>query len=155
MGKTDVSAPRKMFRSTDVGGTTHCPECQPPLENENQTYLVAVGIGRNIDPFIFANDGGYFCTQCPVVVLDYDEFEECAIAAVGGSYRIQVAVAGIIDWDAVPESKRDMPIGDDENPIPLVEFSNRSSSLESPRERSVSRSERKRRRRRKGRRRRR
>ncbi len=36
----------------------------------------------------------------------------------------EFAVLGIVNMDAVPENERDVPLGDDDNPIPLVEFTN-------------------------------
>jgi hypothetical protein len=34
----------------------------------------------------------------------------------------ELAVMGIVDLDAVPEDKHDVPLGEEDNPIPLVEF---------------------------------
>jgi len=42
----------------------------------------------------------------------------------------EFALLGIVDLDAIPEDKRDLPLGDDDNPIPLVEFT--SISQEKP-----------------------
>ena len=36
-------------------------------------------------------------------------------------------VAGIVDLDSIPEDKRNKPLGDDDNPIPLVSFTNYSN----------------------------
>ncbi len=36
----------------------------------------------------------------------------------------EFVVMGIVDLDAVPEEKRDLPLGEEDNPIPLVEFTN-------------------------------
>ena len=151
MSEIDVSIPRKMFWSSEVDGTEHCPECQSPLENDSQTYLLAVGSGRDVETFIAGNDAGYFCSRCPVVVLEHDEFEEFASMVIGESGHTPFRVLGIIDLDAVPESKQDLPLGDEDNPVPLVEFTNRSDRPKSARRRRGLRS---RRRGRKGRRRR-
>ncbi|MGH9751790.1 MAG: hypothetical protein ACREA2_03320, partial [Blastocatellia bacterium] len=40
----------------------------------------------------------------------------------GISGTVQYVVAGIVNMDAIPEDKRHLPTGDDDNPIPLVEF---------------------------------
>ena len=74
-------------------------------------------------PFIISNDGGWFCPTCPVVVLDYEDFLEGVLAA-GASQGTVFTVAGIVDWEAIPEEKSDEPIGEEDNPIPLVEFLN-------------------------------
>ena len=73
--------------------------------------------------FVISNDGGWFCPTCPVVVLDYEDFLEGVLAA-GASQGTVFTVAGIVDWEAIPEDKSDEPIGDEDNPIPLVEFLN-------------------------------
>jgi hypothetical protein len=39
----------------------------------------------------------------------------------------EFAVMGVIDLDAVPPEKAHLPLGDDDNPIPLVHFSKVSS----------------------------
>ncbi len=36
----------------------------------------------------------------------------------------EFTVLGVIDLDAIPEEKRHLPLGDDDNPIPLVRFTN-------------------------------
>jgi hypothetical protein len=33
-----------------------------------------------------------------------------------------VVVLGFVNMDAVPEDKRHLPLGEDDNPIPIVEF---------------------------------
>jgi hypothetical protein len=36
----------------------------------------------------------------------------------------QFTVLGLVDSDAIPEEKSDIALGEDENPIPLVKFTN-------------------------------
>ena len=36
----------------------------------------------------------------------------------------EFAVMGIVDLDAVPAEKRHLPLGEDDNPIHLIEFAN-------------------------------
>jgi hypothetical protein len=127
----DISIPRKMFWSNEAGGTEFCPECHSPLENDSQTYVLAAEKGRHVDTFIAGNDAGYFCTQCPVVVLDCQEFDEFA-AMILGEGHTRFNVLGIVDMDAVPESKQDLPLGDGDNPIPLVKFLNTARFLKEP-----------------------
>ena len=74
-------------------------------------------------PYIISNDGGGFCPNCPIVVLDYENFLE-GILAAGASQGTAFTVVGIVDWETIPEDKRDEPIGEEDNPIPLVEFLN-------------------------------
>ena len=70
-----------------------------------------------MDSFAIGTDGGFFCPQCPVVVLDEDKFDQ--MANITGQSE-QWAVAGIINLDAIQDE--DAPLDTDENPIPLVEF---------------------------------
>lgn len=68
------------------------------------------------------NRAGHFCGNCPVVVLDREEFERFVSLAVGDADGVDYAVMGIVHLDAVPPDKRNLPFDDDTNPIPLVEF---------------------------------
>ena len=68
---------------------------------------------------------GLFCLKCPTVVLGPQVVEEMISDYV--QYQtskhvesLRYAVVGIMDLDAVPEEKKDIPLGDDGNPIPLI-----------------------------------
>jgi hypothetical protein len=61
------------------------------------------------------------------VVLDRKCFEHVIEDAAerpdsGISGAVQYVVLGAVNLAAVPEDKRHLPIGGDDNPIPLVEF---------------------------------
>jgi hypothetical protein len=126
MNKFDASVPRKMFWSKDVGGTDFCPQCHSRLENESHSYLLLVREGGETQPFIIGSNYGYFCAHCPVVVLDYEGFGQLASAGNPQSHSFEFIVPGIVDLDAVPEDKSDVTLGDDDNPVPLVRFTNYS-----------------------------
>jgi len=113
-----------MYWSDEVNGYAACPDCGGPLESEHHTYLIATRTGGNMDSYLIGNDGGHFCAECPVVVLERDQFEEGAVLAAGKVNGVKYLVAGIVDLDAAPEDKRNVPLGDDANPIPLVKFTN-------------------------------
>lgn len=120
MKKFDPSIPRRMYWSDDLPSSTDCPECGKTLKKEYQTYVVFTGEGNDAESFILGNDGGYFCSDCPVVVLDTDTFAQTLPS--GDSSSLKCMVAGLVDLDAIPADKEDIPLGDEENPIPLVEF---------------------------------
>jgi hypothetical protein len=128
MNKFDVSIPRKMFWSDKLVNRKKCPLCHSALENEYHTYAMVVLSGGETTPFITGNDSGAFCHECPVVVLDRKGFEHVIEAmpeerpdwGIAGTVRF--IVMGIVNMDAVPEDKRHLPLGDDDNPIPIVEF---------------------------------
>jgi hypothetical protein len=137
--KFDSSIPRRMYFSTDLPNSRRCPRCDSKLKKEYQTYMVAVRDKGEFETLITGNDGGSFCPQCPVVVLDYEVFGK--IASVGrdrGARAMELAVIGIVNLDAVPEEKRNLVLGGDDNPIPLVQFIHDSDEERS--DQSVSRS---------------
>ncbi len=117
MNKIDVSKPKRMYWKHQVASVSHCPECQGPLVEVFHSYLLCVKNGREVDSFATGTDGGFFCLQCPVVVLDGDKFDQMAnVTGQSGQW----AVAGIINHDAVQDE--DALLDTDEKPIPLVEF---------------------------------
>jgi len=128
MNKFDASIPRKMFWSDKLVNKKKCPLCHSALENEYHTYAIAVLGGGETATFIAGNNAGSFCPECPVVVLDRKGFdrvigeiiEESPDLRISGA--VSFAVIGIVDTDAVPEDKRHLPLGGEENPIPLVPF---------------------------------
>lgn len=117
----NISIRRRRYWSSDGISVHTCPECGGPLGQAFQTYMLFVKHGREVDPFLTGNPGGYFCAACPVVVLDAKEFEQSSHAVLGGRSG-QFAVAGIVNIDALPEDQRDAVFADDDTPIPLVEF---------------------------------
>ena len=127
MKKFDASVPRKLFWSDEVPSLSHCPACQALLENEYHSYLVAVRDAQDIQTFSVGSDAGYFCPQCPAVVLDREAMGELASLGLRQSEPTEFTALGIMDLDAVPESKRSMPFDDEDNPLPLVPFTNVSA----------------------------
>ena len=125
-----------MYWSSDLKNSKRCPVCNSILENEYKSYLLAIETKKNAEPFIVGNDAGSFCSNCPVVVLDADKFSEMVSGAQDvrggltflrrGAPKLRFFVLGIVDLDAVPEDKKSEPF-DDDNPIPIVEFTNLSS----------------------------
>ncbi len=122
----DITEPRECIHESFKDHPGPCPRCGGFLQQSRQTYLVVTRRGRKIaDSFIIGSDFGWFCTHCPTVVIDPADVSKMLQNTlphwdVGSEF----AVAGIIDLDAVPEEKRHLPLGDDDNPIPLVEFTN-------------------------------
>ena len=113
-----------MYWNDDVDSSSSCPRCGAALIKQFHSYLLIVKEGKNFQSFVTGNDGGSFCLSCPVVVLDKSKFEGVAIAG-DASRSSMFTVVGIIDFDAIPEDKRNIPIGKDDNPIPLVKFINK------------------------------
>jgi hypothetical protein len=92
-----------------------CPRCQGELKKEYGIFLLVTPE----EEWSITSANGLFCQQCTVLLLDEDDFNDRALlAGVTDEYRI----VGLVDLEAIPEDKRDMPIGEPGNPIPLVEF---------------------------------
>lgn len=114
-----------MYWSKDVGGVEFCPKCRGSLENESHSYLCAVRQGNDTEMFLVGNDAGYFCERCSAIVLEYDEFSRSAdLMAPSSSGPAEFVVMGMVDLNAIPPEKADVPLGEDDNPIPFKAFTN-------------------------------
>ena len=138
----DVSLPRRRYWDTEIESPHLCPECQTLLVQDFQMYLMVVKQGKKLEPYLTGNEGGWFCPNCPVIVLDHEEFIE-AVVAVSGMTTKEFTVTGIVNSDAIPDDKKHLPLGGDDNPIPLVEFLNiKHHRQESPKRRPITRKQR-------------
>ncbi len=125
MSTPDTSTPRNRYWSTEVDtGTDTCPECGGKLQQSNQSYGLAVSAGGQPTYCTSESDGGFFCSACAAVVLDYEAFAQKAIAAVGASGKVNFSVLGVIDTNQIPEDQRGFPLDQLKGPLPLVQFSN-------------------------------
>ncbi len=127
VNQNKASIPRQMYWSNKVKNSKICPICETSLEKEYHSYILIVRIKKEFEQFAVGTDGGYFCPECSVVVLDRDNF--IRLASVGlesteyDDSSVELAVACIVDMDAIPQDKKDKPLGTEDNPIPLVQFS--------------------------------
>lgn len=119
----DPSIPRAMYWSHEIPSPDKCPECNGSLESEYHLYLLFIKDKQSgeIEPFLTGNDGGSFCSQCPVIVLNTKTFEEAARTGTDSS-NDAFTVVGILDLNAIPEDKKHLPLGAEGNPLPLVQF---------------------------------
>ena len=125
MVKFDPAIPRRMYWSKDVGGVDLCPKCRGSLESESHSYLCAVRQGNDTQTFMVGNEAGYFCERCCVIVLEFDAFAENAdVMAPFRSGPAEFVVMGMVDLNAIPPEKADVPLGEDDNPIPFKAFTN-------------------------------
>lgn len=117
-----------MYWSDSLKSSKICPKCGTVLNKEYQTYLVAVYIKKESDPYVAGNSGGYFCPNCPVVVLDKATFEN-AVRVLAGTRKVgsfEFAVLGLVDYDAFPDDKEDNEFGTENDPLPIIQFKERS-----------------------------
>jgi len=124
----DITIARECYYESFEGQLGPCPRCGGLLQQSTQTYMVATRRGRRIaDSFIMGSDFGWFCDNCPAIVINSAEVNKMLGHSlshwdVGKEY----VVLGIVNLDAVPDDKGDIPLGDDDNPIPLAEFTHPS-----------------------------
>lgn len=120
----DITIPRECIYQQFEKQPGPCPRCGGLLKSHPATYLITTRRGKeSTDSFLVGGDMGWFCTQCPTVVIDPREVSGMLQhSKPGWDTGAEFAIAGVVDLDAVPEDKTHLPLGDEDNPIPLVEF---------------------------------
>ena len=124
MSKFSPSTPRKMYWAKDAGGCSKCPECGSGLESEHHSYVVAVPRQGETDTVVLGTGAGYFCENCPTIVLDSNEIGQMLEMGMDFPEDFQFAVLGLVDHEGVPEEKKHVAFGSEDNPLPLVKFKN-------------------------------
>jgi len=120
----DFGIQREMLMLPLSGKPGPCPRCGGALQQTYATYVIATRRGtRMTDAIMAGGDLGWFCLNCPTLVINESEVNH-TLGVAGGRWDIgtEFVVMGIVNLDAIPESKKHIPLGDDGNPIPLVEF---------------------------------
>jgi len=121
MKKIDVSQPRRDYYNDECGLST-CPECGSQLIEENCTILLCAKSDSDEGKFATNLSGSHFCSQCPVVVFDVEKVGQAAKFGIRGDKNLEYFISGIIDLESIPEDKKHLEIGCEENPIPLIKF---------------------------------
>ena len=119
--KIDISKPRRRY-SSDEFSLAICPECGSALVEENCPILLFAKSDTDEGEYITNLSGSHFCKKCPVVVFDTEKLEQAAKIGIRGGRNLRYAIGGIIDLDSIPDDKKHLEIGCDENPVPLVPF---------------------------------
>ena len=105
------------FMLSEIPDKKRCPKCNTQLKSKKESYLVDVG-RKSLE---IGCDGGLFCPNCPTVVLDERVFKKMiSLMVVGRSPRY--TVRGMVAMDSVPKDKTNVPLGERDNPMPLVKF---------------------------------
>ena len=122
----DVALPRESLLDSFEGEPGPCPRCRSRLIQSSQTYEVATRRGRRLaDSLIMGSDFGWFCPGCPIVVINGARVcEMISLARPSWNIGSEYLVLGILNFDAIPPEKRNLPFGTEDNPTPLVPFSN-------------------------------
>jgi hypothetical protein len=119
--KFDLSKPKRKYYSKDCG-LTSCPECGLPLIGDNCTVIIEAKSDTDEGKFMSNLTDSHFCNSCPVVVFDSNKIEKAARLGIKGDKNLRYLIGGIINFNAIPEKKRHLEIGTEENPVPLVRF---------------------------------
>jgi len=119
--KFDLSIPRRRYYSEECG-LISCPECGLPLIEDNCPIIIAAKSDTDEAEFLSNLTGSHFCNTCPVVVFDSEKIEQAARLGIKGAANLRYIIAGIVDFNAIPENKRHLEIGIEGNPVPLVHF---------------------------------
>ena len=101
-----------------------CPRCRGVLHQQRQHYVVTTHRGRRVtDTFMMSGDFGWYCEDCLTVVINPAQVAEMLrFSDPSGETGSALAVLGLVDLSLVPKEKRHLPLGNDDNPIPLIEF---------------------------------
>ena len=127
----DITQPRECIYREFKDQPGPCPHCGGPLRTSYQTYMVITRRGnKTTDSFMMGSGTlGWFCENCPTVVINPQE--------VNGTLQYQLphwdvgdefVVAGLVNLDAIPPERHHLPLGEEGNPIPLIEFTNISDA---------------------------
>lgn len=124
--KFDASVRRYQYFTFDLADASLCPKCQAELEREQHTFQVISQMGRYEEMFVMSADG-YFCPDCPVVVLKKEQFGRHLEQAYGvfhgkQSGDLAFGVLGIMDLEAIPDALQDLPLDHPDMPDILVPF---------------------------------
>ena len=119
--KFDLSIPRRRYYSEDCG-LDFCPECGQKLIEDNCTVIIAAKSDTDEGEFMSNLTGSHFCNSCPLVVFDSDKIEQAAKYGIRGDSNLRYLIAGIVNFNAIPQDKRHLEIGIEGNPVPLVHF---------------------------------
>ena len=123
-GPIDLSQPRVCYYRAFDDRPGACPRCGGTLEQRYVSYLISTGEpGQAADSFVSGSKAGWFCAQCPAVVIDTNAIGELlSLRLPHWNVGQHFAVLGIVDLKAVPEERKRLPLGRDDNPIPLIAF---------------------------------
>ena len=116
----DPAIPRRMYWDYQVADPKRCPKCNAELIQDTQSYAILIDKEKQQESYVLGTDGGHFCPECPVVVLDSNNFREMLMADGGNAEHVRVV--GLVNLNAIPDDKADEPLGTDDNPVPVVEF---------------------------------
>ena len=120
----DPSVSRECIYQEFEGEPGPCPRCGGAFHQQSELYAIATRRGRRVtDTFLISGDFGWYCEECPTLVINPTRVGEMlSFSKPDWDTGDAFAVLGLVDLGAIPEEKSHLLLGDDDNPIPLVEF---------------------------------
>ncbi len=100
----------------------NCPDCDELLVAEKSMIVLYGKSDVDEGEFITNVSGSHFCPNCPVVVFEKETIERAVESSLRMDKWFNYSIMGLVDLEAVPEEKRDLELGAEGNPIPLVDF---------------------------------
>jgi hypothetical protein len=91
-----------------------CVRCSRALDLRDESLMMINEIGDAI----VCKGPAHFCSHCPAVYLPEKHYSGVAKLFEMNPYTL----VGFLDLEALPEAQRDQPLGEDDGPIPLCEF---------------------------------
>lgn len=119
--KFDLSKRRRLYFSEYVG-LTYCPECNSLLIEDSCTVVISAKSDTDKGKFMSNAIDPRFCEKCPIIILDSEKTEMAVRLGLRGDNNAIFKVEGIVYFEAIPKEKRNLELGIDGNPIPLVDF---------------------------------
>jgi len=127
----ELYIPRKKYIQSKEE-IANCPDCDEVLVAEKSTIMLYGKSDIDEGQFMSNLSGGHFCHNCPVVVFEQETIERAITAGLRIKNKFKYDILGLIDLDKVPEEKKHLELGIDENPIPIVQFLNDKNRITKP-----------------------
>lgn len=117
----ELYIPRKHYLQTKKD-IANCPDCDTLLVKEDCVIMLYGKSDIDEGEFTSNMSSSHFCHNCPVVIFEEETIEHLIKLALKMEDYFSYGILGLIDFDAVPEEKRHLELGTDENPLPIIEF---------------------------------
>jgi len=122
MDKFDPSIPRWKYWSDEIEEASECPRCGRKLEKELHLYMLVIRDSRGYIPDTYGSDDlGYFCPECPMVVIDRETAGSLLKVPGVAPPMLFYSVVGIVDMNSIFENNNFHEI---KMPPPVTRFTN-------------------------------
>jgi len=94
------------------------------MQREYTSLVVVAEFKKQLESFVCGSDAVYFCVDCDTVTIESETIENLIRTSLNRR-KFDYTVEGVLDLTSIPPDKRNMELGTDENPVPLVPFRNK------------------------------